>query len=65
MRGDQFGRILQVLLEAQFEGLTDGADDLLSQTLRALQDVTRWTRECATCRLFSIGSHVLIAKMSQ
>lgn len=37
---DEFGWVLQVLLEAQLKGLSDGADDLLRQTLRALQDVT-------------------------
>ena len=33
---------LQVLLEAKVKGLADGADDILGQTVRALQDVARW-----------------------
>lgn len=43
MRGGDFaGGTLQVLLEAKVEGLADGADDVLGQTIGALQDVTRW-----------------------
>lgn len=42
MRGGDFaGGTLQVLLEAKVEGLADGADDVLGQAIRALQDVTR------------------------
>lgn len=40
--GDFAWRTLQVLLEAQVKGLSDGADDVLGQTIRALQYVTRW-----------------------
>lgn len=33
---------LQVLLEAKVKGLANGADDVLGQPVRALQDVTCW-----------------------
>lgn len=42
MRSDQLGGVLQVLLKAQFKSLTNGADYLLGQTLRALQDMASW-----------------------
>lgn len=42
MRGDQLGRVPEVLFEAQLEGLPDGADDVLSQPLGTLQDVAGW-----------------------
>lgn len=41
MCGGQFSQwTLQVLLEAEVEGLADGADDFLGQPVRTLQDVT-------------------------
>lgn len=36
------GGTLQVLLEAEVEGLADSADDVLGQAIGALQDVARW-----------------------
>lgn len=39
--GQLAGGTLQVLLEAKVKSLADGADDVLGQTVRALQDVTR------------------------
>lgn len=39
MGGDQFGWIPEILFEAQLKGLTDGADDILSEPFRALQDM--------------------------
>lgn len=33
------GRTLQILLKPEFEGLSDGADDVLSQPVAALQNV--------------------------
>lgn len=39
---------MQVLLEAQVKGLTNGADDVLGQPIRTLQDVTRWQGGGAT-----------------
>lgn len=45
MCGGQFAwGTLQVLLEAKVKGLTDGADDVLGQSIGALQDVTCWRR---------------------
>lgn len=40
--GDFAGGTLQVLLEAQVEGLADRADYVLGQAIRALQYVTRY-----------------------
>lgn len=42
MGGDQFGWIPEILFEAQLKGLTDGADDILSEPFRALQDMAGW-----------------------
>lgn len=39
---DSLGRTVQVLLEAQLEGLPHGADDTLGETLTAFQDVAGW-----------------------
>lgn len=39
--GQLAGGTLQVLLKAKVKGLADGADDVLGQTVRALQYVTR------------------------
>ena len=45
MRGGGLaGGTLEVLLEAQVEGLSDGADHVLGQAVGALQDVTRCPR---------------------
>lgn len=42
------GRTLQILLKAEFEGLSDGANDILGQPVAALQNVTccghKWHR---------------------
>lgn len=40
--GNGLRRAVQILLELQLEGLADGADDTLCQTIAALQDVAGW-----------------------
>lgn len=45
--GDFAWGTLQVLLEAQVEGLADRADDVLGQAIRALQDVASWGKKTA------------------
>ena len=42
MESGDLGRTLQILLKAEFKGLSDGADDILGQPVAALQNVTRW-----------------------
>ena len=39
MRSHQFGGVLEVLFEAELEGLADGADHLLGRALGTLQHV--------------------------
>lgn len=38
------GGALEVLLKAKVKSLTDGADHVLGQTLRTLQDVAGWKK---------------------
>ena len=52
MRGDQLGRVPEVLFEAQLKGLANGADDVLSKPFGTLQDVAGWghSRGCQGTR---------------